>query len=78
LCGEQSDQILSIFGSYFKKYKSNPVLRLLLGEAKVMYSSWQRMGWPTFWAIFLQTHLFTLVVSLYRMPRKVDTLFSEK
>jgi hypothetical protein len=41
--------------------EASNVWLLLLSPVKVMYSFWPKMGWATFWAIFLQTHLVTLV-----------------
>lgn len=39
------------------------VLGVLFSTIKVMYHFCPKMGWATTWAIFLQTHLVTLVAT---------------
>jgi hypothetical protein len=34
---------------------------------KVMHSFWQKMGWATFWVIFLQLHLVSLATSMCQL-----------
>jgi hypothetical protein len=60
-----SDYLLSIFvrwaivslGQCFRKLHKSPNFRANL----FMYQVWQKLDWATFWAIFLQTHLVTLI-----------------
>jgi putative alpha-1,2-mannosidase len=37
------------------------VFGILFATVKAMHQFWQKMYWDTFWAIFSQTHLVTLI-----------------
>jgi hypothetical protein len=52
-------------GSFSKKYKSSQKILVTFFDCKSSVLILTKMGWATYWAIFLQqqTHLVTLVVS---------------
>jgi hypothetical protein len=47
-------------GSSWKNRELAQMFGLLFTTVRVVYQFWQRVGWATFWVVFLQTHLVTL------------------
>jgi hypothetical protein len=48
--------------SFLKTTEVAHLFELLSSTVKVMYKFRPKMGWATFWATFLHTHLVTLVL----------------
>jgi hypothetical protein len=54
--------VVCLLWAVFKKnHRSSANFGLLFSIVRVMYTFFTKMGWATFWAIFLQTHLVTLL-----------------
>jgi hypothetical protein len=53
--------LLLTFESFWLVIEAARILEPLASAVKVMHSFCQKMGWATFWAIFSQTHLATLL-----------------
>jgi hypothetical protein len=49
------------FGQYFENYASRPNFLLLLSTVNFMNKFWQKICLATFWTLFSQTHLVTLL-----------------
>jgi hypothetical protein len=49
-------------GSFLEIVEVVKLSGVLFSMLKVLCSVWQKMGWATFWAIFSQTHLVTLLL----------------
>jgi hypothetical protein len=47
----------SLIGQFFYS-RSSPIFG---GNFFTVKAIWEKMGWTTFWAMFLQTHLVTLL-----------------
>jgi hypothetical protein len=48
-------------GSFFRITEEGEMFWLLFASVKFLHLFGQNMGWATFWAIFSQTHLVTLL-----------------
>jgi hypothetical protein len=65
----QGDQIgrifahwaLVVFGQLFENYRSSPYFWAIFPRKKLCIDFNKKWVWATFWAIFSQTHLVTLV-----------------
>jgi hypothetical protein len=55
--------LLVTFESFWLIIEVAHILEPLVSTVKVMHSFCPKMGWPTFWAIFSQTRLVTLVLA---------------
>jgi hypothetical protein len=60
------------FGYFLKITKLAKKIFVYFFQDKCYVSIWTKSGWATFWAIFSQTHLVTLV----KMDRSLDQLLS--
>jgi hypothetical protein len=50
-----------VFLGHFLNDKSSPKLRLLFSMEKKFCTNFEKMSWATFWAIFSQSHLVSLL-----------------
>jgi hypothetical protein len=55
---------LFTLGRFLKVARVAQIVWEFLSTAQVMHTFLQEMGWATFWAIFSQTHLVTLLATI--------------
>jgi hypothetical protein len=53
---------LFTWGSFLQIIEIAQIIGLLISTVKVTFKLWLKTAWATFWAIFSQTHLVTLII----------------